>query len=107
MNTIRAEHLKQRLDAGEHLFLVNAMEESKFHAKHIPGSLNLYRKKDIEKNIKKEDEIVVYCTDVGCNKSILLYQLLEIMGYQHICRFAGGLREWEDAGYPLEGDMVS
>lgn len=106
MNTINADHLKQRLDAGEHLYLVNAMEESKFRAKRIPGSLNLFRKEDIEKNVQKEDEIIVYCTDVACNKSILLYHLLEAMGYLHIKRFAGGLREWEDAGFPLEGDMV-
>lgn len=107
MNTINATHLKQRLDAGEPLCLVNALEEFKFRAKHIPGSLNVYRKEDIEKKINKEDEIIVYCTDVACNKSVLLYQLLELMGYRHICRFPGGLREWEDAGYPLEGDMVS
>ena len=106
MININADHLKQRLDAGERLYLVNAMEESKFRAKHIPGSLYLYRKEDIEKTIQREDEIVVYCTDVGCNKSIILYQLLEVMGYHHVCRFAGGLREWEDAGYPLEGEMV-
>lgn len=107
MNCINAQQLKQRLDAGEHITLVNAMEENRFRAKHIPGSLNLYRKEDIEKCLKKEDDIVVYCTDLPCNKSILLYQLLEAMGYQHICRFAGGLLEWENAGYELEGDMVN
>ncbi len=107
MNTINAQQLKHRIDAGEPVLLINALDESKFRAKHIPGSLNLFRKEDIEKSLKKDDDIVVYCTDQTCNKSILLYHLLEIMGYEHICRFAGGMREWDDAGYPLEGDMVS
>jgi rhodanese-related sulfurtransferase len=106
MNTINAQQLKQRLDGGEKLLLVNAMEENKFRAKHIPGSLNLFRKEDIVNTLQNEDYIVVYCTDVACNKSILLYQLLEAMGYKHIWRFAGGMMEWEDAGYPLEGSMV-
>ena len=106
MKTINAQELKLRLDAGEHLLLINAMEENKFRAKHIPGSLNVFRKEDIVNALKKEDNIVVYCTDLACNKSILLYQLLEALGYTHICRFAGGMMEWEDAGYPLEGNMV-
>jgi len=107
MNCITAQQLKQRLDAGEKLILVNAMEENKFRAKHIPGSLNLFRKEDIENCLQKNDDIIVYCTDLACNKSVLLYHLLEVMGYSHVCRFAGGLMEWEDAGYSLEGEMIN
>ena len=106
MNNINAHQLKHRLDAGEPLLLINALEENKFRAKHIPGSLNLFMKDDIENRLKKEDSIVVYCTDQACNKSILLYYLLEAMGYEHISRFAGGLVEWEDEGYPMEGELV-
>jgi len=106
MNNTNAKELKQRLDLGDPIVLVNALEENKFNAKHIPGSLNLFTKEGIEQNLGKEDHIVVYCTDTACNKSILLYYLLEAMGYKHVLRFAGGLREWEDQGYPLEGDMV-
>ncbi len=106
MNLINAEQLKKRLDAGEHVFLINAMEENKYRAKHIPGSLNLFTKEGIEKAVNKNDDIVVYCTDTACNKSILLYYLLDAMGYKQICRFAGGLLEWENAGFPLEGEMV-
>ncbi len=106
MNTINAQQLKHRLDDREPILLINAMEENKFRAKRIPGSLNIFRKEDIEQKLGKDDEIVVYCTDLACNKSVLLYQLLEVMGYTHVCRFAGGMREWEDAGYPLEGEMI-
>jgi rhodanese-related sulfurtransferase len=101
MNTISAIELKQRLDAGERLVLVNALEENKFRIKHIPNSLNIYRREDIEKQLTKDDRIVVYCTDAACNKSIMLYQLLEALGYSHVIRFSGGLKEWDEAGYPL------
>ncbi len=83
------------------------MEENKFRAKHIPGSLNLFNKEDIQNSLQKSDDIVVYCTDKSCNKSISLYHLLEAMGYQHVCRFAGGLLEWENCGFKLEGEMVN
>jgi rhodanese-related sulfurtransferase len=29
------------------------------------------------------------------------------MGYKNVRRYAGGIEEWEDAGYPLEGNVVS
>jgi|SRR5215475_9327258 len=107
MNLITALELKQRLDAGEQIILVNAMEENKFRAKHIPGSLNLFEKEEIQKSLRKSDDIIVYCTDKSCNKSIVLYYLLESMGYEHVRRFAGGLMEWENCGFRLEGEMIN
>jgi|SRR5687767_4566400 len=106
MNNINAKELKQRMDLGEKMVLVNALEESKFRMKHIPGSLNLFTKEAIASALSKDDCIVVYCTDIACNKSVLLYYLLETMGYNHLFRFAGGLREWENEGFSLAGDMV-
>ncbi len=107
MKTITAKELKQRIDSGEPIKLVNALEENKFCLKHIPGSLNLYRREDLENNLGKEDKIIVYCTDTVCNKSIILYQLLEALGYKNVFRFSGGLNEWESEGYELEGEKVN
>lgn len=106
MRTISAKELKQKIEAGEKFKLVNALEENKFRLRHIPGSLNLFRREDLEKNLSKDELIVVYCTDSACNKSLMLYQLLEALGYKNVIRFAGGLNEWESEGYKLEGEMV-
>ena len=67
----------------------------------IPELLNCLIKEDIEKDLDKEDHIVVYCADVSCNNSIRLYQLLESWGYKNITRFARGLQEWDSEGFPL------
>ncbi|MDQ3099758.1 MAG: rhodanese-like domain-containing protein [Bacteroidota bacterium] len=107
MNTITAKELKQRIDSHEKLKLINAMEENKFRLKHIPNSLNLFRKEDFEKSLSKDEQIVVYCTDNTCNKSRILYQLLEELGYKNITRFAGGMNEWENEGYTLEGELIN
>ncbi|MFL5706963.1 MAG: rhodanese-like domain-containing protein [Ktedonobacteraceae bacterium] len=57
-------------------------------------------------SLKKEDEIVVYCSDENCFASRALGQLLEREGYAHVLHYAGGLADWEQAGYPFEGEWV-
>jgi len=37
MKTISAKELKQKIDTGEKIRLVNALEENKFRLKHIPA----------------------------------------------------------------------
>jgi rhodanese-related sulfurtransferase len=39
--------------------------------------------------------------------NIIGYQLLTRMGYKNVRRYAGGIQELEEAGYPLEGSLVS
>lgn len=107
MKTISAKELRRRIDEGEKLRIINALEENKFRLKHIPNSLNLFRREDLEKNLTKDEQIIVYCTDNACNKSLMLYQLLEALGYKNVIRFSGGLTEWENEGYQLEGEMVN
>lgn len=67
MKTITAKELKQRIDSGEKIKLVNALEENKFRLKHVPNSLNLFRREDIEKNLSKDEQIIVCCTGNACN----------------------------------------
>ncbi len=107
MNHITCEELKRKFDLGEKFILVNALDVERFRALHIPESINICQYEDIQKCLAPDDVIIVYCTDEACNRSILLYQQLESLGYEKIFRFAGGLREWEAAGYELTGEMAA
>jgi rhodanese-related sulfurtransferase len=107
MNHISCEELKRKLDLGKDFILVNALDEGRFRAMHIPGSINICKEEDIQKCLTLNDVIVIYCTDESCNRSIILYQRLEGYGYEKIYRFAGGLREWAASGYELVGEMVA
>ena len=106
MRIIDHEELKQMLDRKEHFRLVMALGEWAYLAKHIPGSIHFATMREALQSLKKEDEIVVYCSDTNCIASTALGQLLERNGYPHVLHFAGGLQEWEQAGYPLEGEWV-
>lgn len=106
MNLISREELKAKLDRGDNVKLVMALGEWAYRAKHIPGSLHFNTPEEAVQNLKHDDEIVAYCSNPDCAASKYAYQFLEQHGYQHVRRYAGGLADWEEAGYPLEGEMV-
>jgi rhodanese-related sulfurtransferase len=106
LKTISREELKQKLDHAENFRLVMALAEWAYHAKHIPGSIHFDTIKEAIQSLNKDDEIVVYCSDENCIASKALGQLLERNGYTHVLHYAGGLQDWEQAGYPLEGTWV-
>ena len=106
MKVISREELKAKLDRGDEFKLVMALGDLAFQGKHIPGSLNLYKPEDLLGELDPEDEIVVYCSNEDCPASIMAYRFLESRGYETVRRFSGGLFEWENAGYPLEGELV-
>jgi rhodanese-related sulfurtransferase len=105
MRLISAQELKAKLDLGEPLKLVNALGEWEYRAAHVPGSLHFSTPEETLRELGVDDEIVVHCSNPSCMASIALYQLLERNGYRNLRRFAGGLQAWQEAGYPLEGEM--
>ncbi|MEW5988180.1 MAG: rhodanese-like domain-containing protein [Chloroflexota bacterium] len=103
---IGREELKEKLDRGDNFKLVNALGEWAFRAKRIPGSIRFNTPEEATKTLGIDEEIVVYCSGLDCIASVAAYYSLVKAGYKNVRRFAGGLQEWEAAGYPLEGDMV-
>ena len=103
MNIIDREELKQKLDRGDDFKLVMTLSQWAFEAQHIPGSINITQMQDAQKYLDPEDEIVVYCSNEQCIASQVAYKILEGRGYNNIRRYAGGLVDWQEAGYPLDG----
>ncbi len=106
MKLISREELKEKLDNAERIKLVFALGLWQYRAKHIPGSLRFDKLEEALQVLDQDDEIIVYCANPGCPASILFYRFLIAHGYKKVRRYAGGLEEWEDTGYPLEGERV-
>ncbi len=107
MSTITREELKAKLDGDGDFKLINCLDEWMFRAKRIPGSTRFESLKHALETLDPEEEIIVYCSNVGCTASVLAYQQLVDHGYQNVRHYAGGIADWEDAGYPFEGDHVN
>ncbi len=82
------------------------LNEWAYRAKHIPGSLHISTPEQGQDMLDPDDEIVIYCTNTTFPASIMAYQVLKGQGFKHLRRYAGGLDDWKEARYALEGEMV-
>ena len=103
MNTIDREELKAKLDRGDDFKLVMTFNAWGFEAAHIPGSINILDPAEVLKQLSPDDEIVVYCTNPTCSASVYAYRALQAGGYENTRRYPGGIEDWIEAGYPVEG----
>src|SRR5438445_7504998 len=59
---IKRDELKAKLDRGDSFQLGMAMDEWHYEACRIPGSILLTNKRDAGKVLRKDGEIVLYCS---------------------------------------------
>ena|SRR5258706_10946989 len=107
VRTIEREELREKITRGDDFKLVMSLNEWAFDAKRIPKSIHFNTPDEMLSKLKKDDEIVVYCSNPPCLASLAAYRRLVDHGYTNVRRYAGGLIDWEDAGFPLEGDWVT
>lgn len=106
MNTITKEELKLKLDNNENFRFLMCMSEEAFKMKHIPGSVCFDINANQQFSFGTNDVIIVYCSSDECRFSTNAYNFLSQRGYTRIYHYAGGLADWENAGYALEGDLI-
>jgi rhodanese-related sulfurtransferase len=101
--TIDRDELRRKVDAHPPKFkLVMTLGDWEFRMKHIPGSLHFKDAVELLSSLRKDDEVVVYCTNPPCLASVAAYHRLVQEGYTNVRRYAGGIDDWELAGLPLE-----
>ncbi|MGN6616291.1 MAG: rhodanese-like domain-containing protein, partial [Ilyomonas sp.] len=97
MNTITVEELKNRLDAGEQVHLLDVREDAERAEYNIGGThLPIGRVQSMQlENIEdwKDDEIVIYCR--SGNRSGIAATLLQQLGYKNPVNLTGGMLAWQ------------
>jgi rhodanese-related sulfurtransferase len=101
------QQLSAKLAQGQPFKLVMTASDFGFRAKHIPGSIHVSPRDDSFAALAKDDDVVVYCSNLDCNASKLTIRKLVELGYRHVSHYPGGLIDWEAAGLPLEGDWAT
>lgn len=107
---VSARELKILLDRGEKFVLLNVLDGNSFEKERIPGSVNIPVERlelDAPKAVEKDELVIVYSEGPACGANAVGADKLVTIGYKSVMRFKGGIKEWKEAGYPMEGKGVS
>jgi rhodanese-related sulfurtransferase len=98
--------VKERLDRGERLTIIDVREESEWDQGHVPGAIHLSKgiiERDVERMFPDPGtELILYCG--GGYRSALAADNLTKMGYPRAISMDGGMRGWREAGLDVEVD---
>jgi rhodanese-related sulfurtransferase len=98
MTEITVEELKQRMDAGEDLAILDVREPEENAAFNIGGKLlplgNIlsFQLEDIDD--MKDKEVIVYCR--SGKRSMQACMVLEQAGFSNVANVKGGMLAWQE-----------
>ena len=97
MQTITTQELKDRLNAGENIHLLDVREPNENAEFNIGGTLMpLGEIRNMQTDAIddwKNDEVIVYCR--SGNRSGQATQILEQMGFTNVKNLTGGMLDWQ------------
>lgn len=119
---VTTEELKGWMDEGKDMVIVDTMPyEASYKKNHVPGAVQFLfpipdmdtwdtaetagkTKADYERLLgsDKNKPIVVYCGFVKCTRSHNGAAWAKKLGYKNVYRYAGGVKAWDEADYPME-----
>ena len=104
MNIVNKNELKRMMDSGEKFTLADVRYRISYDYEHIRGAVSLPideldRAKDL---FGVDNVIVVYCDSFDCDASEEAADKLPQMGFKNVLRYQGGIKEWKEAGLPIE-----
>jgi len=92
---MRAEDLKQRLDAGENLFLLDVREEFEYETSNIGGHLIPLAELSARVNELDATQKIVAICKMG-QRGVKAVQLLQKAGFNKVWNLTGGIHAWSD-----------
>ena len=118
---VTTEELKQWIDAGKEMLIVDTMPyDASYKKQHVPGAVQFLfpipemkewnadetddkSAEDYKKLLgaDKEKLIVVYCGFVKCTRSHNGAAWAVKLGYKNVYRYPGGIFAWKGADYPV------
>jgi rhodanese-related sulfurtransferase len=91
------------LEAEQKPVIIDVREESEWNVGHAEGSIHLSRgiiEQKIEEVVTDPNTpIICYCG--GGNRSALVADSLQKIGYTNVFSLEGGFRAWQDADLPI------
>lgn len=108
MDTIGTEKLKEKLDNNE-VTLIEVLEEDDYNESHIKGAINIPLKKIstvARQKFGKDDNLVVYCADLGCTASPTAAKKLKDSGFKNVWDYEGGKKHGKKPDFRWNNNLI-
>jgi len=104
-HSISRTSLKNLLDSGAPVAVVEALPREYYEAEHLPGAINIPHD-EVEARAgqlipDKDVTVVVYCANTECANSGIAGETFRKLGYANVVEYAEGKKGWKEAGLPL------
>jgi thiosulfate/3-mercaptopyruvate sulfurtransferase len=113
---VTTKELKGWIDEKKPMLIVDVNPEDSYKKQHIPGAVHIEfprpvmtsiddQKKDALIKLLGPDKnrtIVFYCGFTECTRSHNAAMFAVQFGYKNAYRYPGGIKAWDEAGYPFE-----
>ncbi len=95
--TISADTVRERLDSGERVFLLDVRTQGEFDSGHIPGAvlIPVQQLKSRMAEVPNDRPIIVYC--LTASRSAEAAAMLSAEGYKDVFDMAQGIQAWRGA----------
>src|SRR5919201_1416851 len=111
---ISPNDVKEALDVGDELLLLDVREPHEFAQGHLPGAVNVPRgmlelTADAQSPVadptvagRRDARVVTYCLKAPGARSLFAADTLTKMGFTNVAAMTSGVNGWAEAGLPLE-----
>jgi rhodanese-related sulfurtransferase len=107
MKTVSRMELKKIIGSGQNIQLVDVRgKECCYDNGHLPGAISIpinELEARAPEELEKDEPLIVYCGSLSCSLSPRAAHLLEDhLGFKDVTDYEGGIKDWMDAGFPIE-----
>lgn len=102
MKNVSAEDLKNKIDLGEKIVIIDVRTPQELTRGKIEGAINIpldFFESEIERKVKdKNTNVYLYC--LSGSRSIMATQIMERKGYKNVFNVLSGMLAWRAKNYP-------
>lgn len=108
--TITRDELRRKIDIGGDFVLLDMRSAEDYKEGHLISAISVPLENiagEIAKHhLDKTKETIVYCGSSECSVSTEGAEKLYRLGFINIKKYAGGFKEWKEAGFPVESNVA-
>lgn len=102
---INIQQVKEKIESGENVFVLEALPEKYYDMGHLPRALNVPHDTPdftlLQLFPDRDVEIITYCANEPCMNSEILADRLIELGYKNVADFHAGKEGWVRSGNRL------